>query len=378
MNIFKISRFLEIGNKSLFDIPVQEQLAYFDKLGEARNDIDRSYKQFLCQNYFVPLWKQIIWFFVCIFAIPVAIIVFWIKGKRIHFVKQIDTIAEDKGMDEIIPEELTSKYILNHEAWNTKAGLSSDDVRYIISKIFGWRQPYFILKMILLLAKYSPKVTQFHPKQLIEHSEYSFGSSAITDYLHTRGVLHINVQHGEKLLYIRDSFFHYDECYVWDNHYVNLLTRLKAEPTQFRIAVPPSLKIDTESHINLSYYADYKYYLAADNENEIRSIVDSMSFVTREGKSVKYRIHPRYTDINVLRKYVSEDSIELPSKVSILDSISNANCIVGSFTTVLIQAYMSGKQIIIDDATYAPRYNQLKDYGYILAKDEIQRLSAKQ
>ena len=103
-----------------------------------------------------------------------------------------------------------------------------------------------------------------------------------------------------------------------------------------------------------------------------------MSFAKRKGKSVKYRIHPRYTDLNVLRKYVSESEIEIPSEVNILDSISNLEYAVGSFTTVLVQAYLSGKKVLLNDVTFKKRFDQLKDYGYILAKDDVERLSQKQ
>lgn len=378
MNIFKISRFLEKGNKTQFEVPVQEQYAYMNRLGEPKDDIDRSYKQFQCQDFFVPLWKKCVWWIVSLFATPIAVIILGMKGRALHFEKQIDTIAEKKGMDEIIPTVLSDKNEINHEVWNAGAGLSVEDIRYIFKKIYGWRQPYFVLKMILLIAKYSPMITKYRPKRIIEHSEYSFGSSAITNYCHSRGVKHINVQHGEKLRYIRDSFFHYDECYVWDEHYISLFKELRAEPTQFIVAIPPSLHIDIMTFNNPSVFADYKYYLAADSEEEIKGIVESMSFAKREGKTVKYRIHPRYTDLNILRKYVSEEEIELPQKVSIQESIANTEYAIGSYTTVLLQAYMSGKKVILDDVTYKSRYIQLKEHGYILAKEEIKKLSEKQ
>ena len=103
-----------------------------------------------------------------------------------------------------------------------------------------------------------------------------------------------------------------------------------------------------------------------------------MAFAKSEGKTVKYRIHPRYTDLNVLRQYVGDDEIELPKEVSILESISNMEYAVGSYTTVLLQAYLSGKKVLLDDVTFHYRYNQLKEYGYILAKDDIEKLSEKQ
>ena len=378
MNIFKITRLLEKGNKTQFDVPIQEQYAYMNSLGEPKDDIDRSYKQFLCQNYFVPLWKKCIWWIVGLLATPIAVLILFGKGRSIHFEERIDTIAENKGMDEIIPAALYEKYEINHKFWNAGFGLSVNDVKYIVKQILGWRQPYFVFKIVLLIAQYGPKITKYHPKHLIEHSEYSFGSSVITDYCHRRGVKHINVQHGEKLRYIRDSFFHYDECYVWDEHYVNLFKEMHTEPSQFKVAVPPSLCIDCKAHSNPSVYADYKYYLAANTEEDIKSIVVSMAFAKSEGKTVKYRIHPRYTDLNVLRKYVGDDEIELPKEVSILESISNMEYAVGSYTTVLLQAYLSGKKVLLDDVTFHYRYNQLKEYGYILAKDDIEKLSEKQ
>lgn len=375
MNIFIIARFLEQGNKNMFEVPVREQYAYLNSLGDAKDDIDRSYKQFLCQDYFVPLWKKALWFVVSVVSIPIAIMVFRMKGTLIDFERKIDTIAENKGMDEIIPDELRERYDINNSVWNCGAGLTNSDINYLFKHIIGWKQPYFMLKMILQVAKYSPKVTKYHPDRIIEHSEYSFGSSAITDYLHSRGVKHINVQHGEKLRYIRDSFFHFDECYVWDKHYVDMLTELKAKPTQFKIAVPPSLKIDIDKFRKDSAFADYKYYLAADNEQDIKSIVEAMAFAKRKGKTVRYRIHPRYTDVNILRKYVSEDDIEYPKEVSIQESIANLEYAVGSYTTVLLQAHLSGKKVILNDVTFPKRYLQLKEYGYILANDNIDKLS---
>lgn len=378
MNIFKITRLLEKGNKTQFDVPILKQYAYMNSLGMPTDDIDRSYKQFLCQNYFVPFWKKCVWWIVGLLATPIAVLVLFVKGRSFHFVKRIDTIAENKGMDEIIPAALYEKYEINHSFWNAGFGLSVNDVKYIVKYILGWRQPYFVFKIVLLIAQYGPKITKYHPKRLIEYSEYSFGSSVITDYCHSRGVKHINVQHGEKLRYIRDSFFHYDECYVWDEHYVNLFKEMHAEPSQFKVAVPPSLHIDSKAHSNPSVYACYKYYLAADTEEDIKNIVESMAFAKREGKTVKYRIHPRYTDLNVLRKYVGDDEIELPNDVSILESISNMEYAVGSYTTVLLQAYLSGKKVLLDDVTYKKRFEQLKEYGYILANDCFEVLSQKQ
>ena len=380
MNIFKIAVLLEKGNKFLFDYPVEEQYAYMDSLAEPKNDIERSYRQFQCQMLFWPQWKKVVWWPIALVATPIAMLVFWLKGFAVHFEKQVDTIGEDKNMDEIIPIELSSQYDINHEAWHAGAGLTGSDLWYVVCKVMGWRHPYFVMKSVLFLTPFSARINRYHPKRFIIHNEPSFNSSLLTDYCHRHGVEVINVQHGEKLRYIRDSFFRFDRCYVWSEHYVKMLTRQRAEATQFRVAVPPSLKIDVAEYQNKATYADYKYYLASYKEEQLKAIVAAMAFAEREGKTMKFRPHPRYSNMELLRRFVSEDQIELPKEVSILESVSNMACAVGSYTTVLLQAHFSGKQVLLDDVAFAEQYKQMKVYGYVLSEgvEGVGRLSKKQ
>lgn len=378
MGLVKALYYIDKYSKHQFDIPVEEQLLFMSSLGQPKDDIDRSYKQFRCQELFSPWWIRTFWFLISIFTIPVMLCFLLWKGYKARFIVKVGTIAEDKGMNEIIPQELSLKYEIHHKEWNSGYLLIKSDLFYIFTKLIGKYQPFFIFKAIMQIAAYSARITKYQPIRIIVHEEFSFCSSLLTDYCHYRGVEHINVQHGEKLIYIRDAFFHFDECYVWDEHYENIFKEMHAESTQFRIAIPPSLHIDCINHQKISAYADYKYYLAADTEADIKNIVTSMVFAKREGKTVRYRIHPRYTDLNVLRKYVSDEEIEFPKEVSILESISNMEYAVGSYTTVLLQAYLSGKKVLLDDVTYKKRFEQLKEYRYILAKDDIEKLSEKQ
>jgi hypothetical protein len=182
--------------------------------------------------------------------------------------------------------------------------------------------------------------------------------------------------HGEKLKFIRDSFFRFNECYVWDQYYVNLFVRQYAEPSQFVIAIPPSMRIDKSIIQDANIYADYKYYFAKYNEEQVQAVINAMNILKRAGKKVKYRIHPRYSDLALLRKYVNNEEIEYPSEVGIVDSLSNCGCAVGSYSTVLLQAYFSGINITLDDVAFKEMYNRLNEYGYILMNKNLERLSA--
>ena len=378
MTFFEILCWIQKGDKSLFDISVEEQKYFLDSLGEPKDDIDRGLKQYLCQNYFVhPKWKIAVLNIIGACAFPFLVIFFLIKG---FFTKRgiiVESIIERKGMDEVVPPIVWERYHPDSTVWSDGASISFKDISFILRMAArAPLQPYFVLKAFMNIVFYSHMIRCHNPKTIIQFGEFSFSSSILTALCHKYGIRHLNIMHGEKLFFIRDAFFHYDECYVWSDHYVNLLRTLKAEPSQFIVALPPSLNIDVPSHLNFDLYADYKYYLAEYTEEQIKSIVHSMSFALDHGKSVKYRPHPRYSNIDLLKKYVEEDDIEDFNKVNILDSIANLECAVGSYSTVLAQAYFSGKEVILDDMTFAKDYQKLKERSYILANKNISKLSS--
>lgn len=376
MNFFKILRFLEHGNRTVFGFPKEEQIAYLTRLGEAGDDIDRGYKQYLCQNQLVrPQWKIGLFNVVGALGLPFMLQFFLVKRIFATQGQHIDCLIEKKGMPEVVPSEVREKYHPS-EDYEMRSSLCLADLGFCWRLICRAPQhPYFVFKAMMNVARYSQLIRRYSPKTMIQFGEFSFSSSILTDYCHRHGVRHVDVMHGEKLFNIRDAYFHYDECYVWNEHYVKLFTSMKAEPTQFVVAVPPSVKIDEDKYKNPSVYADYKYYLALYDEDTIRQIVDSMSFAAKEGKTVKYRPHPRYSDLDLLKKYVKEDAIELPKEVNIQESVANMGCAVGSFTTVMVQTYLSGKQVMMDDVAEKKEYEQLRSLNYILSGDGFDRLS---
>lgn len=379
MNYFKILTFLEKGNKFLFDIPVEEQKKYLKKLGKAKNDIDRSYKQYLCQMLFVPNWKVYLFDIIAIFLFPIYLLVFLAKGWIIKpkFRYQVDCICEDRKMPEILPDTFRKEYHISFKEWGHRKYLCSKDVLFILKCFIQTWSPYMVFKCAVKISEFSYMIHSYRPRAIQECGEYSFTSSLLTAYCNDYGVKHINVMHGEKLFYIRDAYFHYDETYIWHEHYKKLFLSMNAEPSQFIVDVPPSLKIDSSKYSKIAF-ADYKYYLAGFSEEQIKGVVDSMTFARKEGKRVVYRPHPRYSDLELLRKYVKEEYIEIPGNVDIITSIASADYIVGSFTTVLTQAFLSGKKILLDDMTFKDQYEKVKGMAYFLSSVDANVLSKKQ
>lgn len=368
MNIFKFTKFLAFNNKSIFDIPYKKQKDFLDKMGDANNDIERSYKQYKCQNRFTPFWKQLALNFISFILYPFVLIGLLCKSCRYNVKNTVDAIGDMKFMKEIVPETLNQEFDINYDCFDNGFFIKCADLKFIISLF--WAYPFslfFQLKLLFKLSFYSYMIHNYHPKAIIVHGEYSFTSSVLTSFCQYYHVVHINVMHGEKLFYIRDSYFRFHRCYVWDEFYKNLFLALKAESSQFIIAIPPSLQINQKLNSTADSFANYKYYLANFSEEELKCIVRSMDFVSKNGEKVVFRPHPRYSNIKLLKKVVSEECIEYPSKVNILDSIANCEHLVGSYSTVLLQGYYSGKKIILDDVTYHKQYRLLTEYRYHLA-----------
>lgn len=379
MNYFNILFFLEKGNIRVFDFPKEEQVTYLNLLGDAKDDIDRGYKQYLCQNQLVrPRWKIVAFNVAGAIMLPFVALLFLLKRIAARRGKNLPCLIEKKGMPEVVPLEVREKYKPS-EDYEIDTSLSIRDIGFLFRLIaIAPLHPYFTFKAMMNVARYSHLIYKYTPNTLIQFGEFSFSATILTDYCHKRNVRHVDVMHGEKLFSIRDAYFHFDETYVWSDHYVKLLTSLKAEPSQFVVAVPPSLHIDCEKYKRPEVYADYKYYLATYDEPTIQHIVDAMAFAKHEGKTVKFRPHPRYSNMEWLRKYVSEDEIEYPKSVTIQESLSNMAYAVGSYTTVMVQAYFSGKGVIMDDVAELKEYNLLKSLDYILSGDDFDKLSSHQ
>lgn len=368
--------FLSKGNKEQFDIPVSIQKKFLIRLGIPKNDIQRSFYQYKAQMLFVWTLKKVLFNIGALFILPFFLVIAFVKQTTVRFRYKSDAIVEKNTHSGVIPPSLTGKYIISQKEWNVSWSLGIKDMPFILGLFpYIFRSPYFVFKIAYKAALYSTMIKSFRPNAIIVFNEYSFTSSALTYFCERHNVKHIDVMHGEKLFYIRDSYFRFSNTYVWEPYYIDLLTRMNAPRSQFIAELPPFMSIKPLEHLDNNYHPDYTYYLANFTEDDIKNIVRSMEFAKSQGKIVMYRPHPRYSNITVLRKYVDDSNIEYPNKVDIMISVANTACAVGVYTTVLNQAYHAGKQVIIDDLNFPDSYGKLKELGYSLFSKPIDHLS---
>jgi len=370
----KAAVLLELKQDALFNYDVVAQKKFIHKLDNPRDDMERSYFQYKCQMKFNG---RMISTLLNVVSFPMALFYAFHYGKdnNVKNVSKVDAVFFRDGKPEnILPPSLKKEFGFIEQNTTEELMLKKQDKKFIRKIIrrypFSW---HFILKCIIKIARYSSAIKQYQPKAIIVCAEYSFTSSMLTLYCTKNGVEHIDVMHGEKLYYMRDSFFRFDRCYVWDTYYKKIFSVLKADKKQFRVEVPESLKFTNENKQEMEY--DYTYYLGAENEDVLKKIASALSTLAQQEKRISLRPHPRYSDLNQVNKLFPFANIEDTGKLTIENSLLRTGHAISLYSTVLNQALNNGIPIIIDDVSNPEDFKKLKDLKYICLKKKHEVLS---
>ena len=181
MNFFHLLVLLEKGNKTLFDCPVEEQKAYLASLGKPGDLYDRSYKQYRCQMYMVPLWKRIFLSFSSALIFPFLLVYLLLRGLKYGHERDIPAVSDFTTLAEVIPEELLAEWAPDSSVWDNATGLKMNDLGFISRLFFQFiLHPYLVLKLTMKIALYRLLIVRYSPKAIVVHNEYSFTSSVLT------------------------------------------------------------------------------------------------------------------------------------------------------------------------------------------------------
>ncbi len=369
----RIALGLEKKQNSIFTYPVAVQKKYIKHFPEPKDNIERAYFQYCCQ---MKLYGELIQTCLNLSALPISLL-YLLKLKKTdeETKKSVDAVFFNDGKPfNIIPKSVVLKY-QDIITLSTDNRILTKDDRAFLNRIFK-RYPFswmFWLKLVLNISRYSYAIIKYSPKAIISCSEFSFTSSVLTEYCHTKGVKLINVMHGEKLYFIRDSFVKYDEFYVWDKGYRDLLASLGADKEQFKIEAPASLTIKADYEVEKKY--DYTYYLQIEPDSELEKLSQTLGKLVDKGYKVSLRPHPRYTNIDTVNRLFSGIDIEDCNMLSIEKSILETKNVISKYSSVLNQAYHSGINIVIDDISDKNRFLKLKELQFVMLTVEHKLLS---
>lgn len=359
---------------------IHNQLLFLHRQNKPITDIDRGFLQYKCQmftmNTFQKVFSQIS---SLVLFLPYIILLlfnnFCVKTDS----KVYDAVFIQNGMGlEIIPQQLKNKYKrIKICSFTDKGALGIKEIKLLIRIIVMHPlSPYFCIKVVMKLALYHSLISQYSPKAIITYCETSFASAICTDYCEYIGIIHINVQHGDFLKTIRFCGFRFNYFYIWDEYYRRLFLELGNTSTNYIIGVPTSIKHACNQDVSVvdpKYYLTY--YLGNESKDSLIRINRQLMILEKRGLKTKVRLHPRESDVNMIKHIFKRIKIEIPNDVKLCDSIDNSRYICALNSTVLYQGFFCGKEIVIDDKSNVNSFNDLKEKGYILLSKPHKLLS---
>lgn len=366
---------IQLRKNTVFSFDLKKQERYINSFTDPKDDIERGYFQYKCQMKLLGVPFTVL----LNIASMLLLCFLWVlrSNSKEHLEKKEkqSAVFVSQGIPEnVIPDSLKKKYGSIHIINEINVWRWCDEDKRFMRKIMR-RYPisfHFLLKVFLKLNMYSAWRVMYDPQAIIVCSEYSFTSSVLTAYCQRMKIEHINVMHGEKLYYMRDTFFRFDKCYIWDKFYKSLFGMLRADKEQFIIELPNSMKFET-GDIEKKY--DYVFYLTQEHGEEINTIAKNLELLKKQGNIVGVRPHPRYTDMEEAKRVFSDIDIEDTRKVEIEKSILRTKNVVSLYSTVLNQAIHNNVAIVVDDVTNREKYLRLKEMKFICLNKEHQLLS---
>lgn len=361
---------------TLFDVPVARQKAFLESLPEPEDLFERAYSQYRCQMMLERPILRAGYQLAAMLLLPVYRRQL-LRRPAPRKEQPVDAVFAYDSEDTILPESLRGEFadICQVRDFQNALFLTGEDCSFL--REMARRYPtafYFRFKCMVKLAMYRSLYETYRPKAIIVSEEYSFTSSFLSEYCHRLGMEHINVMHGDKLYYIRDSFFCFDRFYIWDECYRRLFCDLRTEPMQFRVELPPSMQSWNSQCVEKT--VDYAYYLQAETPQMLEKIAESLQKFQKNGAVVAVRPHPLYSDMETVRRLFSNFEIEANAEVGIETSILRTRHVIGLYSTVLYQAYINHVPVVIDDLTAPERFAQLKSLCYIMLDKPHGLLSA--
>lgn len=361
---------------TLFDVPMARQKAILEGLPEPKDLLKRAYAQYRCQMMLERPILRAGYQLAAMLLLPVYRRQL-LRRPASRKEETADAVFAFGGPDTILPCSLRQEYpgIRQVRDFQNALFLTREDCSFL--RELARRYPtafYFRFKCMAKLAMYRSLYETYRPKAIIVSEEYSYTSSFLTEYCHRLGVEHINVMHGDKLYDIHDTFFCFDRCYIWDQFYRDLFCELRAEPTQFRMEMPPSMQPWDAQDVEKA--VDYTYYLQAETSQMLEKIAESLQTLQKSGAVVAVRPHPLYSDMETVRRLFSDFEIEETAEVGIETSILRTRHVIGLYSTVLYQAHINHVPVVIDDLTAPERFAQLKSLRYIMLDKPHGLLSA--
>lgn len=372
-----LSKEMEFYNNSVakfFERDLEKDIQIFQNQ-RPRDDFGRSIAQHRCQVY--PFKKDVLLFnLISFLLIPFALAAMLLKRRvPVRDVQTTMVCYNCSNFPGSLPEALFDKEKIYLHTSECPYYLRKKDISFLLRFfIRSFRHPFLAFRVMSKVAKYRALIDSFSKLEVIAVTgEFEDTSSALTQYCHENGIKHYDFMQGEAFGSPRASFFHFDRCFVWDQHYVNLFVGYGACPEQFEVSLPQCLQKIDGNHNEKSI--DYTYYLGGDPDEDLTIIRTVLDKLVEKGYVCVVRPHPKWSNMETVKKVFEGVTVQDTGTISIEQSIMKTRNAVSLYSTVLLQSYYNDVNVVIDDLSNPDKFRMLECYQYIMLNKSHQLLS---
>lgn len=350
------------------------QDAYLSKFEVSDNHYENSYNKYKCVCFFHYSKTMLFFYNVASALLYLPMYLKLGRTKRNQAGEKINNLLVIKkgktiGTDDIFPEELKEQYTVREYFVDYNKIFLDSDAKKIL-RVARKKHPfsfYYNLVLMIRMATQCSIINENSPSVVCTYvCEREFSDPLLTLYSEQRVVQYYGFMHGDFMYQIDHAFMQFSCYWVWDKHYLKMFKELKCNQPM-RVYTPGKYKPLVEaSPLESDYEFFATYYCSGETKasiDKLKVIFDAMKSC---GKNAKIRPHPRFSNYEHIKQVLSEYAIEDCSSCSLKESLESTYCCIAINSTVLSQAYHSGKPVIIDDLTNIVEFGKLKDEEYIM------------
>lgn len=361
---------------------VDEWMRFLEDLPDPSDEIDRSFNKYQCRKWYISKGKLVLLNLAALVYLMMALPRLLKRGKAVSKPKNdLLVIIRHKSVrtDDILPNALVSRFsaVEEIERPSFNNGSLCREARELFFNC-ARRHPlsfYYLLFVLKELSIHSAILGHYDASAVAVYvAERNVATPLLRKLYEESGREFDSFMHGEYLLQLVQAYSSFTNYYVWDDSYVSMFEDLKFHCDSLEVYTPKKLqkKWNLEA-IQPDHYCTY--YFSGESERSIENIASLFQVLERRGYVCKVRPHPRYSHTQLIHQLFDSSRIEDPTKVSIRDSLSSTQIVVGLTTTVLFEAKTEGKLFVIDDLSDSDRYCDLKARRFRLLADNPVLLS---
>ncbi len=287
---------------------------------------------------------------------------------------------EQIGLDDILPGALREDYgdVIVVAGVREMPGRMCDEAAALFWR--AWRRhpfsPYFLLYVLKELSRHSSLLLDYNPQAVAVYvNERNLATPILRELYEQGGRKIVSFMHGHYLLDLIQAYSWFSEFYVWDERYTSMFAdRLKFNVGRYVVYTPEKLSKKWRlEDVEPAY--DFTYYFCAEKESSIPLIESVLSELVRRGARVKVRPHPRYSHNDVIRQVFAAYDYEEPASVSMEESLGGTRYAIGLQTTVLYEAQVEGRGVVVDDVGNPQKFANLANRMSLILDSEHLLLS---